>query len=118
MAILFLRTSITFLCSYIHNGDTAQLTNKVEQSRHQVLRAYCPNLYTVIITYKNIETKDNIFFLFQLHGSTGTSVILDRVSLRAKRTFTCEVSTYPELYIPSTLNIDLILWHTQLNVCA
>ena len=22
------------------------------------------------------------------------------------------------LYIPSTLNIDIILWHTQLNVCA
>ena len=25
---------------------------------------------------------------------------------------------YPKLYIPSTLNIDLILWHTQLIVCA
>ena len=24
----------------------------------------------------------------------------------------------PKLYIPSTLNIGLILWHTQLNVCA
>ena len=24
----------------------------------------------------------------------------------------------PKLYIPSTLNIDLILWHTQLIVCA
>ena len=23
-----------------------------------------------------------------------------------------------KLYIPSTLNIDFILWHTQLNVCA
>ena len=23
-----------------------------------------------------------------------------------------------KLYIPSTLNIELILWHTQLNVCA
>ena len=27
-------------------------------------------------------------------------------------------SSWPKLYIPSTLNIDLILWHTQLNVCA
>ena len=27
------------------------------------------------------------------------------------------VST-PKLYIPSTLNIDLLLWHTQLIVCA
>ena len=25
---------------------------------------------------------------------------------------------YPKLYIPSTLNIELILWHTQLIVCA
>ena len=24
----------------------------------------------------------------------------------------------PKSYIPSTLNIDLILWHTQLIVCA
>ena len=24
----------------------------------------------------------------------------------------------PKLYIPSTLKIDLIMWHTQLNVCA
>ena len=24
----------------------------------------------------------------------------------------------PKLYIPSTLNIDLILWHSQLIVCA
>ena len=23
----------------------------------------------------------------------------------------------PKLYIPSTLNIDLIMWHTQLNMC-
>ena len=27
-------------------------------------------------------------------------------------------SSRPKLYIPSTLNIDLILWHTQLIVCA
>jgi hypothetical protein len=26
--------------------------------------------------------------------------------------------SYAKLYIPSTLNIDLILWHTQLIVCA
>ena len=24
----------------------------------------------------------------------------------------------PKLYTPSTLNIDLMQWHTQLNVCA
>ena len=27
-------------------------------------------------------------------------------------------NSHPKLYIPSTLNIDLILWHTQLIVCA
>ena len=26
--------------------------------------------------------------------------------------------THPKLYIPSTINIVLIQWHTQLNVCA
>ena len=25
---------------------------------------------------------------------------------------------YAKLYTPSTLNIDFIQWHTQLNVCA
>ena len=29
-----------------------------------------------------------------------------------------DLNTKPKLYIPSTLNIDLILWHTQLIVCA
>ena len=27
-------------------------------------------------------------------------------------------SPRPKLYTPSTLNIDFIQWHTQLNVCA
>ena len=34
-------------------------------------------------------------FLFQLHGSTKTSVLLDRVSLEAEGTFMCEVSSIP-----------------------
>ena len=29
-----------------------------------------------------------------------------------------KVSLQSKLYIPSALNIDLILWHTQLIVCA
>ena len=29
-----------------------------------------------------------------------------------------QICSRPKLYIPSTLNIDLILWHTQLIVCA
>ena len=76
-----------------------------------MLRAYFPNIYAVILTYKNIETKDNLFFfLFQLHGSTGTSVILDRVSLQAEGTFTCEVNTYPEfITLESGINVALRL---------
>ena len=31
---------------------------------------------------------------------------------------TINVGGIAQLYIPSTLNIGLILWHTQLNVCA
>ena len=37
------------------------------------------------------------------------------VDMGFKRTFFRE---YSKLYIPSTLNIDLILWHTQLIVSA
>ena len=29
-----------------------------------------------------------------------------------------ELNPGPKLYIPSTLNIDLMLWHTKLIVCA
>ena len=42
--------------------------------------------------------------------STGDVCIAKQGSYRS----TCS----PKLYIPSTLNIDLILWHTQLIVCA
>ena len=34
------------------------------------------------------------------------------------RSFWILFTIYSKLYIPSTLNIDLILWHTQLIVCA
>ena len=37
-----------------------------------------------------------------------------RIVLESSQTF----GRSPKLYIPSTLNIDLILWHTQLIVCA
>ena len=33
-------------------------------------------------------------------------------------TFIGVLNFYSKLYIPSTLNIDLTLWHTQLIVCA
>ena len=29
-----------------------------------------------------------------------------------------QCTVFPKLFIPSTLNIDLLLWHTQLIVCA
>ena len=33
-------------------------------------------------------------------------------------TLQSRINLAPKLYIPSTLKIDLILWHTQLIVCA
>ena len=63
--------------------------------------------------YKNIETKDVLFFLFQLHGSTGTSVILDRVSLQAEETFTYELNTYPEFITKS--GSKLIRGHSEIS---
>ena len=35
-----------------------------------------------------------------------------------RKIFTFEDMCNPKLYTPSTLNIDFIQWHTQLNVCA
>ena len=39
-------------------------------------------------------------------------------SLKVRSPFKIWISGCAQLYIPSTLNIDLILWHTQLIVCA
>ena len=38
------------------------------------------------------------------------------VNIRKSKGWNCKIG--PKLYIPSTLSIDLILWHTQLIVCA
>ena len=38
---------------------------------------------------------DGFYVSLQVHGSTGTSVLLDRVSLSAEGTFSCEVITLP-----------------------
>ena len=45
--------------------------------------------------------------------STKTNV-QNELQVRPLKIFTTEA----KLYIPSTLNIDFILWHTQLIVCA
>ena len=46
--------------------------------------------------------------------------ILTRLSaeFKERELIVTKLTQGPKLYIPSTLNIDLILWHTQLNVCA
>ena len=52
--------------------------------------------------------------------------LLETLGVRAQKTYVTtklalkkrKVSFQPKLYVPSTLNIDLILWHTQLIVCA
>ena len=50
--------------------------------------------------------EDTVWFNFELVYEDYLVVNLQKVRAKAK------------LYIPSTLNIALIQWHTQLNVCA
>ena len=73
-------------------------------------------------SYSKQQQKPNYLFLLFLtsthSGLNPTSLILLTTTALA-----CTISGWAftlrsKLYIPSSLNIDLILWHTQLNVCA
>ena len=50
--------------------------------------------------------------------SFGRFVKLRNLANLSSSTLKVALGSYPKLYIPSTINIDLILWHTQLIVCA
>ena len=50
--------------------------------------------------------------LYNIYAEVSSSVIREE---KRKRNHS---DPDAKLYIPSTLNIDLILWHTQLIVCA
>ena len=50
--------------------------------------------------------------------SSGEKLVLGIPNELNKILSTCIFMICSKLYIPSTLNIDLILWHTQLIVCA
>ena len=53
--------------------------------------------------------------LFQIDVCCEHTHILKRIKVEyVIHQFICKA----KLYTPSTLNINLILWHTQLNVCA
>ena len=54
-------------------------------------------------------------FLQFTHFWLNSSAKTQQIYLEKKNGF---FDTQAKLYIPSTLNIDLILWHTQLIVCA
>ena len=48
-----------------------------------------------VVSVQKIVKMDGFYVSLQVHGSTGTSVLLDRVSLSAEGTFACEVITLP-----------------------
>ena len=76
------------------------------------------------ITKKALEDQINVFVLHVFHSylSPMLSVVyahkaeLTELFFAESNIFLFGMS--PKLYIPSTLNIDPILWHTQLIVCA
>ena len=79
-----------------------------------------------------IECFAQILFRSSLYLKVVGSISLNLIDLRLFQTNCLEIvyrlstdiysapksSLYPKLYTPSTLNITLILWHTQLIVCA
>ena len=86
---------------------------------------FCSVICTISIMLRNFRLFLNIVsYLFILNYYE--SVITD--SQWVKNNFEVAIckfsikifflSSLPKLYITSTLNIDLILWHTQLIVCA
>ena len=79
------------------------LISKVYQVKSNLLKMKIFVLINTILDYKSYEFSA---FLFKLKK-------------RATLCFSCgSAASKPKLYIPSILNIDLILWHTQLIVCA
>ena len=50
--------------------------------------------------------------------ATTNAVIAGGIVMEALKIINVSLILIPKLYILSTLNIDLILWHTQLIVCA
>ena len=50
--------------------------------------------------------------------ATTNAVIAGGIVMEALKIINVSLILIPKLYITSTLNIDLILWHTQLIVCV
>ena len=81
------------LQAYVSNDEQCSLSSSsctISNSTPKKDRSYF-DLKTHCTDWKQLRNLTKIFYVFQ---------------------------SKPKLYIPSTLNIDLILWHTQLIVCA
>ena len=50
--------------------------------------------------------------------ATTNAVIAGGIVMEALKIINVSLILIPKLYITSTLNVDLILWHTQLIVCV
>ena len=65
-----------------------------------------------------------ILLLYWSHPFSGNLICISLfIEERPKKTLKNDIKfinsrQVPKLYTPITLNIDLILWHTQFNVCA
>ena len=73
--------------------------------------------------YKPCQRSTSTFFLFDLNQrffwTTGAKVRGQKV-IKGLLIYIspCLYSVQSYMYIPSTLNTDYLLWHTQLIVCA
>ena len=82
------------------------------------------NLVEAIKVFPAFRTKCQHYMLLSTNYRTGLlHCLLDMylnwgpMSIMSNVFFTVHIQSYI-IYIPSTLNIDLTLWHTQLIVCA
>ena len=66
----------------------------------------------------NITNKESYKTPKKLPGNPKKAIKIFRAEILTIFSLLFWLKPGPKLYTPSTLNIDFIQWHTQLNVCA
>ena len=66
------------------------------------------------------KVDDEYYFLIGVEFLLPNIILFEQCEVHGSRLafFKHAASLWPKLYIPSTLNIDYLHWHTQLIVCA
>ena len=67
---------------------------------------------------KNSMIYRSLYLQYIIKHTLKGIILNEKKMLMKKHSFRLGLEIYPKLYIPSTLNIDLIMWHKQLIVCA